>query len=755
MSETIFRNVQFNLKGLMGAIALGQVGLPDIQRPFVWDNAKVRDLFDSMYRGYPIGHLLFWDTGPDNIGSANPQTIGAERKQLKPQFMVVDGQQRLTSLYAVIQGEQVIGKDYRHRRIRIAFNPLDEKFEVTSAAIERDKVYIPDISRVWSDDADIFGLVDGYLAGLRDVRTVSADDERKIKNSVVKLNGLTNFPLTALQLSADISEEDAAEVFVRVNSKGEPLNQADFILTLMSVFWDEGRADLERFYRESLSPPAKGATASYNHLIEPSPDQLLRVSIALAFKRARLRYVYSILRGKDLVTEQFSEENRIAQFDTLKKAQSRVLNLTYWHDFINCIRGAGFRSRGMIRSNNNFLFCYALYLIGRTELKVEEATLRRAIAQWFFMSSVTRRYTSSPESTFESDLAMLRGVTLPEEFVGRLQQACSIQLTDDFWRITLTNELVTSSVASPALSVFEASLTLLDAPVLFSNSKVSDMLDPAVQGFRTAIERHHLFPRAYLAKLGLTETRDTNQIANLAFLEWGDNSTASDYSPADYVPVLKLGLKTLDLEKMYRYNALPKDWEAMEYQDFLARRRELMAEIIHDGYRKLTEGTRPEAPVSTLELAELIGGGESESVEFKSTLRVNLHTGLKDIKMENVVLKTLAGFLNKAGGTLVVGVSDDGTPIGIEADQFMNEDQMSLHLVNIVKDRMGTLALSKLHQQFDDYADARVLRVHCERSHKPVYVKEGDKEVFYIRTGPATIELFGGDMVEYINHWFN
>lgn len=753
MADTIFKNVQYNLKGLINAIALGQVGLPDIQRPFVWNNAKVRDLFDSMYRGYPIGHLLFWDTGPENLGEAKPRTIGTEGKQLAPQLMVVDGQQRLTSLYAVVEGVPVVRKNYESQHIRIAFNPLEEKFEVTSAAIERDKAYIPDISLVWSDSADIFALVDDYLAGLKAVRPISDEDEKKIKSSIVRLNNLANFPMTALQLSPDISEEDAAEVFVRVNSKGEPLNQADFILTLMSVFWDEGRAELERFYRDSLSPP-KGEASPYNHLIEPTPDQLLRVSVGLGFKRARLQYVYSILRGKDLDTEQFSEENRIAQFEVLKKAQAQVLNLTHWHDFINCIRGAGFRSRGMVRSNTNFLYSYVLYLIGRTEYKVMESTLRRMITQWFFMAAVTRRYTSAPESTMESDLAMLRGAADSDEFVRRLQNACSIQLTDDFWAVNLPNELATSSVASPALSVYEASLILLDAPVLFSHSKIGALLDPAVQGNKSAIERHHLFPRGHLAKLGLTETRDTNQIANLAFMEWSDNAFASDQPPSQYSQALKERFNTPDLAEMYRYHALPHNWESMEYQEFLEHRRELMAEIIHEGYRRLTEGMSQEEPSPTLDMIDLIGSGESESVEFKSTLRVNLHTGQRDKKIENVALKTLAGFLNAAGGTLIIGVSDDGTPIGIDVDQFPNEDNMSLHLVNIVTERMGPLAMTMLHLQFDDYEDNRVLRVRCERSHKPVYVTDGEREIFYIRTGPATIELSGGQMLDYVENRF-
>ena len=183
-------------------------------------------------------------------------------------------------------------------------------------------------------------------------------------------------------------EENVSDVFVRINSKGTPLNQADFILTLMSVFWDEGRTELERFC-QGARKPAIGAASPFNHFIEPSPDQLLRVGVGVAFKRARLQYVYSILRGKDLETGKFSTQRRIDQFDVLKKSQVRTLNLQHWHDFMNCLRMAGFRSRKMISSQNNLLFSYMLYLIGRTEYGVEESALRKVIAQWFFMSAVT------------------------------------------------------------------------------------------------------------------------------------------------------------------------------------------------------------------------------------------------------------------------------------------------------------------------------------------------------------------------------
>jgi hypothetical protein len=269
-----------------------------------------------------------------------------------------------------------------------------------------------------------------------------------------------------LELSKDISEEHVAEVFVRVNSKGTPLNQSDFILTLMSVFWDDGRMQLESFCREAKQP-SSGGPSPFNYYIKPSPDQLLRVCVGLAFKRARLRYIYSILRGKDLETEQFSEERREQQFEILKAAQQKVLKLTYWHDFLKCIRLAGFMSGKMISSQTNLMYTYVFYLIGRTEYNIETPKLRKAIAQWFFMTSLTGRYTGSAETAMESDLARFRGVTDGEEFLGILRRICDLELTDDYWKITLPNALATSSPRSPSLFAYNAALVLHNANALF------------------------------------------------------------------------------------------------------------------------------------------------------------------------------------------------------------------------------------------------------------------------------------------------
>lgn len=745
MSETVFKQVNYDLNSLIKYIELGEIGLPDIQRPFIWKNAKVRDLFDSMYKGYPVGYLLFWQNGLTD----DARVIGTDIKQKPPRLLIVDGQQRLTSLYAVLKRIKVVRENYSSELIKIAFNPLLEKFEVTDVAIERDKSYIPDISILWSQNTDLFEVVEKYLSQLKNSREISCEEEKQIKKAISKLQSLVSFPFTALELSANISEENVGDVFVRINSKGIPLKQADFILTLMSVFWDEGRFQLERFCNEARKPSTV-VPSPFNYFIQPKPDQLLRVSVGLGFKRARLQYVYSLLRGKDLETEQFSEERRIKQFEILQKAQERVINIQYWHDFMNCLRLAGFRSEKMISSQNNLLFSYILYLMGKTEYGIDEFRLRNVIARWFFMSSLTGRFTGSPESAMEFDLARFREVKEGGEFINILERACDMPLTEDYWRITLPNDLATSSPRSPSLFAYNAALVLLDARALFSQLKVSELLDPVSKGNRDAVERHHLFPKGYLETQGITDLRETNQIANYAMVEWSDNMKISNYSPADYIPQLVSRFNKSDMARMYYWHALPENWEQMEYHEFLEKRREMIAHIIQEGYRTLSNEPLEIVPYQPLSLNDIIVIGESDQVEFKSTLRTNLHTGEKDPRMELAILRTIAGFLNTYGGVLTIGISDDGSPIGIGSDGFANEDKMSLHLVNLIKDRVGPSIMQFIHARYEDYNSFRVMVIECSRAKAPVFVKDGNIERFYIRTGPSTTELSASQTQEYI-----
>jgi ATP-dependent Lon protease len=153
-------------------------------------------------------------------------------------------------------------------------------------------------------------------------------------------------------------------------------------------------------------------------------------------------------------------------------------------------------------------------------------------------------------------------------------------------------------------------------------------------------------------------------------------------------------------------------------------------------------------------ITEIIGSGESSTVEFKSSLRMNLHTKNADQKIEHAVLKTLAAFLNTHGGTLVIGLDDKGTPLGLDNDGFQNEDKMDQHLANLIRDRLGPQHMLCLHPQFEDYEGKRVLVVRCDASKSAAYLKDGRDEYFYIRTSGTTTELPASKIHDYVKQRF-
>jgi hypothetical protein len=406
MATTLFKDTTYSVFGLVEDIQTGEVALPDLQRPFVWKATKVRDLFDSMYKGFPVGYLLFWQTGAD----AGAHQIGVGTKQKAARLLIVDGQQRLTSLFTVITGAEIVKDDYTQGRVRIAFRPTDATFSVTDAAVEKDPEYISDVSTLWVP-GERKNVVRAYLKGLGSKRALDEKEKDALEEAIDRLYDLRDYPFKAVELSSSVDEEQVAEVFVRINSEGVTLNQADFILTLMSVFWENGRLDLERFSRQCKSPTLSTASP-FNWYIQPSPSQLLRVSVALAFRRAVLKHVYTLLRGKDIETGRADPARRDAQFAVLQLALERALNLTNWHEFLQCLERAGFRGSKMISSDNALLFSYALWLMGRVDYGVPLDRLREVVARWFFMAHTTGRYTGAFESRFEQDAARLAEVKL-------------------------------------------------------------------------------------------------------------------------------------------------------------------------------------------------------------------------------------------------------------------------------------------------------------------------------------------------------
>ena len=335
----MFKRVDYTLDLLLAGISLGTIGLPDIQRPFIWKPVRVRDLFDSMYQGYPVGHLLLWA----NANAEGTKDVGADDKPKSPDLLILDGQQRLTSLYSVMRGKEICDSEYRTYRLQIAFNPLTESFDVPDAAIRRNPEYIPDITPLWTSGEGGYAFTTNFLDSLAKHRELSAEDRKAIADNISRLDALEKYPFTGLELADTLEEERAAEIFVRTNSEGVTLKQADFILTLMSVFAEKLRLQLEEFSKSARHPSTSGPSP-FNYFIKPAPDQLLRVAVGVAFFRGRLKHVYTMLRGKDMETGESSPQIRDRQFAQLARAQDQVLDLTTWSGYQKALMAAGYAS---------------------------------------------------------------------------------------------------------------------------------------------------------------------------------------------------------------------------------------------------------------------------------------------------------------------------------------------------------------------------------------------------------------------------
>jgi hypothetical protein len=590
-SQALYRSNQPTVDHLVKDVDSGALALPDIQRPFVWKSTKVRDLLDSMFRGYPFGYILTWKSS--TIGHS--KSIGTDRKSMSaPHALVVDGQQRLTSLYAVMTGRPVRDKHFAERRIRIAFHPISGEFEVADASRRNNPEWLYDVSDVFTDQRGAFAVAREYLERVSAAREIGDDQRRAAERNIQRLANLRNAPIVVLEIDAGADEEQVAEIFVRINSKGQNLKQADFILTLLAVFWEEGRTQLERFAEACRVPSASSAASPFNRQLQPGADEMVRVSVAVGHRRARLSAAYQVLRGKDPQRNVVTEEARARNLALMEAAQGQALDPLHWHEFLKTLSAAGYKGEEQIQSRTTALYAYAFFLLGRTTYRVPLDRLRSLIGRWFTMSIITGRYVGgSTETAMEEDLARLRGIEdgATERFCQALEDAMAAELTNDFWSVTLPSRLESSSTRTAW--PFFAAQCVLGAKALFSQLSVAELLDPLQVSSKKGVEVHHLYPKAWLRRRGIDDRRLYNQIANYAMLEWSDNIAVADADPTDYAPRLFARYDAAEAREALRLHALPTDWWALEYADFLAQRRKLMAGIVRAAFERLGGPARP------------------------------------------------------------------------------------------------------------------------------------------------------------------
>lgn len=558
----------------------GVIALPDLQRPFVWEDTKVRDLLDSLFIGFPVGTLVLWYTTDEREARA----LGASDRALCATTLVIDGQQRLTSLFAVMRGIEIQGKDGEKRLITIAFRPRDGRFEVCDAAIRKDPEFLPNITELWRGPRTKAQIRKDMLKALEERGRIIDDAYRDAMDmNLDRAQGITNyrFPTVEIRKTAtaeEIGEEDVAEIFVRINSQGTRLGQADFVLTLLSVFHGELRDRIETGAR----------SMSINAIVPVDTQQILRTACAVGFQRARMSAIYKYLRGIDPVTGDPNPGGRIERLKVLDQAVDQCLNETRWRDYMLRVMLAGFVSPGLVASTNAVANAYAFYVLGTT-YGVQRQELEEGVCRWLFGTLLTARYSTSSETKYEEDLGRVRDASKadPTAFVQTLDDMLSDVFTNDYWNQTLVSTLDTQRGRAPAALGFRAAQVILGAKALFGDQPLQNLLAAPDGGGRAASEMHHLFPKAWLHDRGITERKKVNQVANLADVGWHDNSLVGSQSPAKYVPRLREKFDEDRWGRMCAEHALPPGWESMIYEEFLAARRPRMAEIIRIAFRKL------------------------------------------------------------------------------------------------------------------------------------------------------------------------
>lgn len=593
MATELFKNIPSKVGDLVRDVRIGKIGLPDLQRPFVWKDNKIRELYDSMLKGYPIGYIMLWESPADY--DEKKSGIGINGKiYTEPKELVIDGQQRLTALVASMYGVKVKDKNFVEREIKISFNPLTREFAVWTSAFERTPEWIPKVSDVFlaKENNTISAFRRKYIRAVNEARNKRAEkaltdaEEDLIENNINDLLNLSEYSLPTLEISYNAREEDVADIFVRVNSGGQSLTENNFIQTLISVYENETSDQMNQFCEQSRIP-ASGT--SYNNIIAIEPSHLIRMAVGVGFRRARLRYAYMLLRGKNLETGKYSAEERQENLAKFKEALLKVMDLNNWHAFLNCIGEAGYISKTQIASSNAVVFSYVLYLIAKYDYKLDAVRLKKTIAKWFFMGAITYFYTGSTESEVEKQFADLRNVHDAEQFIAYIERTITTRFTEDYFRLTLPNELNSAAAISPAWNGYIAAQVVLNTPMLFSATPVSKYFILGASGTKNAVDKHHIFPKNYLTQIGYMTDRERNQIANFTYLDYVTNIDISDDPPVEYVERYRNRMGEAEYHKTCEDHALPPDFEKMEYIEFLKERRLRMAQIVQKAYKKLCE----------------------------------------------------------------------------------------------------------------------------------------------------------------------
>lgn len=609
MDSEKFTNTSITIKGLLGLIEAKDIAIPEIQRPFVWKNSQVRDLIDSLYKGYPTGYIILWK---------NPNVKLKDGTMSSGKKVIIDGQQRITALMTAVAARKVFNSEFKECRVKIAFDPfaaLDyihgnseaEIFAVQTPAHLKSKRWIPDIADIFSSSFSSWTFIPNYIA---ENPEMSGDNLQTVLN---KLKGIETTQIGVIELSEKLDIDVVTDIFIRINSKGTPLSQGDFVMSKMAADEIHGGNTLRKVidyfshlavvptYYEFIKNNDKSFAATpylsklawlandKETVYDPRCDDVIRVAFMHKLKRAKLVNLVQLLTGRDFDTREFREE--IIE-DTFKQMYDGVLNVISQHNFTQfmiAVKSAGFISSKLVNSNMALDFAYTVHLLLQ-DSDVPVAERKRIVQKWYVLSVLTGRYSSSPESAFARDIRQITEQGIP----AMLKSIEDATLSDNFWRVAVPQNLTMTSTNNPTYLVYLAAQVYFnDVSILSANITVRELIN-------LGGDVHHVFPKQYLINNGYSKNL-YNQDGNYAYLDRPVNESIGKKAPKEYFPEALAQCKTkqatcgsiIDEAQLYNnlaMNCIPMDVFNMDHKDysrFLDERRSMMADKIRRYYESL------------------------------------------------------------------------------------------------------------------------------------------------------------------------
>lgn len=733
--------VDTNVGQLIDMITRGELRLPELQRRYVWPATRVRDLLDSLYRGYPSGTILVWET--DQEVPSRDLAVQQTRGPFTPKLLL-DGQQRLTSLSAVIRGEPIQLKG-RVRPIQIAFNldhpdgPPSELNEVeddeTTPSSELSDEEMDETEGVgvknlnerllnrtfvvgsnvlfadprWVRVSDIFS---GEKNDWQLVRALvdSPDDARydKYTKRLQQVRRIKDYPYVMHVLDRDLPYTEVAEIFVRVNSLGMKLRGSDLALAQITARWPHSLQIFEEFAEE-----CEKVWFTFDIGL------LVRTMVAFATQQSKFDRVASI------------SVPRMEEAWEQAKAGIRFA--------LNFLRSNAAIEDESLLSSPVLIIPVAVYaMLKRQQLTAED---ERKLLYWLHMANAKGHFSvAGQESTLDVDLRLLFRGGGPTELIDALLQQMG--------RLTFEpRDFVGRSTRSPMYTAVYLALKQRGAKDWHSGLALS----LTHSGRWHYINSHHIFPRAVLTASGY-DGAEINEIANMAFISGGLNRTLSIKAPSEYIPgiIEKRGEDALISQAIPTSSSL---WNVENYKQFLETRRAALAAVLNDFFDDIAADKRP-----VIDVPSLAQSGESTVIEFKSSSRFNYHTRTVDTKLEAIIAKSIAGFMNAGGGYLLIGMNDSGIPVGIEPDletlQRKDRDGYEQFLVNLVGKYIGVERGPDIAISFQRIEDVEVCAVRVQASPKAAFVTDGTERRLYVRVGNTTRPFNTEEAVSYISgHW--